>query len=167
MNTFSVLLWVELHPCKFICWSPNPQNLSFWSYLYQVLTEVIELRWGYQFAEKGPWGQSYGYVGSHVRMWELDHKEDWVPKNWYFQMMVLEKTLESPLDCKETQPVHPKENQSWTFTGRTDDEAETPVLWPPDRRVDSFGKTLMLGKAEGRKIKGNRGEDGWMASLTQ
>ena len=65
---------------------------------------------------------------------ELDHKESWAPKNWWFWTVVLEKTLESPLDCKEIQPVHPKGNQSWTFIGRTDVEAETPILWPPDAK---------------------------------
>ena len=65
-------------------------------------------------------------------MWELDYKENWVPKNWCFSTVVLEKTLESPLDCKEIQPVHPKGNQFWIFIGRTDVEAETPILWPPD-----------------------------------
>ena len=80
-------------------------------------------------------------------MWELDYKESWVPENWCFWTVVLEKTLESPLDSKEIQPVHPKGNQSWIFIGKTDVEAETPVLWPPD---DSFEKTLMVGKIEGR-----------------
>ena len=70
------------------------------------------------------------FSSSHVWMWELDHKESWVPKNWCFWTVVLEKTLESPLDCKEIQPVHPKGDQSWWFTGRTDAETEAPVLWP-------------------------------------
>ena len=85
-------------------------------------------------------------------MWELDYKESWVLKNWYFWTMVLEKTLESPLDCKEIQPVHPKGDQSWIFIGRTDAEAETPILgmW----RTDSFEKTLMLGKIEGGRRRG-------------
>ena len=73
-------------------------------------------------------------------MWELDHKESWVPKNWCFWAVVLEKTLESPLDCKEIQPIHPKGNQSWMFTGRTDAEAETPILWPPDANNWLLGK---------------------------
>ena len=71
-------------------------------------------------------------TSSHVCMWELDHKESWVPKNWCFWIVVLDKTLESPLDCKEIQPVHPKGNQFWILIGRTDAEAETPILWPPD-----------------------------------
>ena len=79
-------------------------------------------------------------------MWELDHKESWAPKNWCFWPVVLEKTLESPLDCKESQPVHPKGNQSWIFTGRTDAEAETPVLWPPDAKNWLIGKDPDAGK---------------------
>ena len=86
----------------------------------------------YYFADKGPSNQSYSFSSVHVWMWELDHKEGWVLKNWCFWTMVLEKTLESPLDCKEIQPVHPKGNQSWIFIGRTDAEAEAPVLWPSD-----------------------------------
>ena len=81
------------------------------------------------FADKGPSSQSFSSI--HVWMWELDYKESWVQKNWYFQTVVLEKTLESPLDSKELKPVHPKGNQPWIFTGKTDAEAETPILWPP------------------------------------
>ena len=84
-------------------------------------------------------------------MWDLDYKEGRVPKNWCFWTVVLDKTLESPLDCKEIKPVHPKGNQHWIVIGRTDAEAETPVLWPPDWRADSLEKTLMLGKIEGRR----------------
>ena len=75
---------------------------------------------------------SYGFSSSHVWMWELDHKESWVQKNWCVWTVVLEKTLENPLDCKEIQPVNPKENQSWMFIGRTDAETEAPILWPHD-----------------------------------
>ena len=84
-------------------------------------------------------------------MWELDHKESWALKNWCFETVVLEKTLESPWDCKEIEPVHPKGNQSWIFIGRTDAEAETPILWPSDAKTDSLEKTLMMGKIEGRR----------------
>ena len=87
-------------------------------------------------------------------MWELDYKESWVWKNWCFWSVVLEKTLESPLDCKEIQLVHPKGNQSSMFIGRTDVEAETPILWSPMWRADPLEKTLMLGKIEGRKRRG-------------
>ena len=84
------------------------------------------------FINRGPSSQSYGFSSSHLWMWELDHKESWAPKNWCFWTVVLKKTLESPLDCKKIQPVHPKGNQSWIFIGRTDAEAETPILWLPD-----------------------------------
>ena len=92
------------------------------------------------FANKGPTSQSYGFPSSHVWMWELDYKESWMLKNWCFWTVVLEKTLESPLDCKEIQSVHPKGNQSWIFIGSTDGEAETPILWPPDV------KNLLIGR---------------------
>ena len=103
-------------------------------------------------AKKGPSSQSYGFSSSHVWMWELDNKEDRAPKNWCFWVVVLEKTLESPLDCWEIKPVHPKRNQSWIFIGRTDAEAEASVLWPPDTK-SRLEKTLMLGKIEGRKSR--------------
>ena len=88
----------------------------------------------YYFANKGLSSQSYGFSSGHVWMWELDCEESWAPKVWCFWTVVLEKTLESPLDYKEIQPVHPKGDQSWVFIGRTDAEAETPVLWPPDAK---------------------------------
>ena len=88
----------------------------------------------YHFADKGPHSQSNGFSSSHLPMWELVLKEDWTLKNWCFQILVLEKTLESPLDCKKIQPVHSKGDQSWIFIGRTDAEAEVPILWPPDMK---------------------------------
>ena len=94
----------------------------------------------YYFTNKGLSSQSYGLSSSKVWMWELDYKESGAPKNWCFWTVVLEKTLESPLDCKEIQPVNPKEDQSWIIIGRTDAEAETPILWPPD------GKNWLTGK---------------------
>ena len=96
-------------------------------------------------------------------MWELDYKESWAPKNWCFWTVVFEKTVESPLDCKEIQPVHPKGNQSWMFTGRTDVEAETPILWPPDAKNWLIWKDLMLGW--GQEEKGTTEDE--MASPTQ
>ena len=90
----------------------------------------------------------------HVWMWELDHKESWVQKNWCFWTVVLEKTLESPLDCKEIKPVNPKGNQSWNFIGRTDDEDETPYFGYLMWRTDSLEKTLKLGKIESRRRRG-------------
>ena len=94
------------------------------------LDSILKSR--HHFANKGPSSQSYGFSSSHVWIWQLAYKESWAPKNWCFWSVVLQKTLESPLDCKEVQPVHPKGNQSWIFIGRTDAEAETPILWPPD-----------------------------------
>ena len=98
-------------------------------------------------------------------MWELDHKEGWALKNWCFWTVVLEKTLESPLDCKEIQPVHPKGNQSWIFIGRTDAETEIPILWPPVPRTSSLEKTLMLGMIEDRRRRGQQRMT-WLDSIT-
>jgi len=108
----------------------------------------------HHFADKGPYSQSYVFSSSHVQMWELDHTEGWAPKNWCFLIVVLEKTLESPLDCKEIKPVNPKGDQPWIFIRRTDAEAEAPILWPPAERADSLEKTLMLGKIEGKRRRG-------------
>ena len=96
----------------------------------------------------------YGFSSSHVWMWELNCEEGWVPKNWCFWTVVLEKTLESPLDCKEIQPVHPKGNQSWVFTGRTDVEAETPIFWPPDAKSWLIWKDPDAGKDWRQEEKG-------------
>ena len=104
-------------------------------------------------ADKGPYSQSY-FSSGHVWMWELDNKESWVPSNWCFWTAVLEKTLESPLDCKEIQPVHPKGNQSWIFIGRTDADAETPILWPPDAKNWLIGKDPDAGKDWRQEEKG-------------
>ena len=98
------------------------------------------------FVNKGPPSQDYGFSSGHVWMWELDYKEDWAQKSWCFWTVVLEKTLESPLDCKEIQPVHPKGDQSWVFIGRTDVEAETPILWPPDDKSWLIWKNPDAGK---------------------
>ena len=116
----------------------------------------------HRFANKGPFSQSYGFSSSVVWMWELDHKESWVRKNWCFQIVVLKKTLESPLDSKESKPVNPRGNQSWTFVGRTDAEAKASFDHPM-RRADSLEKTLMLGKIEGGRRRGRQR----MASPTQ
>ena len=99
--------------------------------------------------------QGYGFSSGHVWMWELDYKESWVPKNWCFWTVVLEKIIESPLDCKEIQPVHPKGNRSWVFIGRTDVEAESPVLWPPDTKGWLIGKDPDAGKDWGQEEKGD------------
>ena len=107
-------------------------------------------------ADKSPSSQSYGFSNSYVWMWELDHKESWVPKSWCFWSVVLEKTLESPLDCEEIKLASPKGNQSWIFIGRTDAEAEAPNLWPPDAKNWLIGKTVKLGTIEDRKRRGRQ-----------
>ena len=115
------------------------------------------------FANKGPSSQGYGFSSSPVWMWEMDCEESWVPKNWCFWTVVLEKILESPLDCKEIQPVHPKGNQSWIFIGRTDAEAETPILWPPDVKNWLIGKDPDAGKDWRQYEKGTTEDEmvGW------
>ena len=106
------------------------------------------------FAGKDLSSQSYGFSNSQVWMWELDYKESWVLKNWCFWTVVLEKTLESPLDCKEIKPVNPKGNQSWIFFGRTDAELKLQYFGHLMQKTDSLKKTLMLGKIEGRRRRG-------------
>ena len=100
--------------------------------IYSVMASHIAV--SNPYVSKGLSSQSYGFSISHVWMWELDYKENWALKNWYFWTVALEKTLESPLDCQEIQPVHPKGDQSWVFIGRTNAEAETPILWQPDAK---------------------------------
>ena len=119
--------------------------LAPWKESYDQHRQHIKKQRHY-FANKGPSSQSYGFSSRHVWMWELDYKESWALKNWCFWTMVLEKTLESPVDCKEIKPVHPKGNQSWIFIGRTDDKVETPILWPPSVKNWLIGKGPDAGK---------------------
>ena len=121
------------------------KTLGPWKKSYDQTRQHIKKQRHY-FANKGPSNQSYGFSSSHVWMWELDHKESWALNNWCFWTVVLGKTLESPLDCKEIKPVHPKGNQSWIFIGRTDAEAEAPVLWPTDVKNWLTGKDFEAGK---------------------
>ena len=100
------------------------------------LDSVLQKR--HHFADKGPYSQNYGFSSRYVLIWELDHEEDWTPKNWCFRTVVLEKTLDSPLNCKEIKPVNPKGNQPWKFIGGTD--AEAPILWPSDPKSQHIGK---------------------------
>ena len=120
------------------------------------------------FANKGLSSQGYGFSSSHVWMWELDCKERWAPKNWCFWIVVLEKTLQSPLDYREIQPVHPKGNQSWIFIGGTDAEAETSILWPPDVKNWLIGKDPVAGKDWRWEEKGLREDEmvGWHHGLS-
>ena len=119
------------------------------------------------YVNKCPCSQGYGFSSGHVCTWELDYKEIWVPKNWRFWKLVLEKTVECPSDCKEMQPVHPKGNQSWMFTGRTNAEAETPILWPPDAKSWLIWKDPDLGKDWGQEEKGMTEDEmvGWRHQL--
>ena len=116
----------------------------------------------HHFAHKGLHSQSDCFSSSHVWMWELDHKEGWASKNWCFQIMVMEKTLESPLDSKEIKLVNPKGNQLWIFSGRTDTEARAPIHW--SQELTHWKKTLMLGKIEGKRRRGRQGVR-WLESI--
>ena len=150
---------ISLHShqqCKWVPFSPHPlQHLLLVG--RKVMTNLDSiLKSRHYFANKDPSGQGYGFSSGHVWMWELDCEKSWVPKNWCFWTMVLEKTLESSLDCKEIQPVHLEGDQSWVFIGRTDDEAETPVLWPAHVKSWLIWKTLMLGGIGGRRRRGRQ-----------
>ena len=129
--------------------------LAPWKKSYDQPRQHIKKQRHY-FANKGPASQSYGFSSSHVWIWKLDYKESWAPKNWCFWTVVLEKTLGSPLDYKEIQPVHPKRDQSWIFIERTDAEAKMKLQYFAHlmQRTDSFEKTLMLGKSEGWRRRG-------------
>ena len=146
--------------------------LAPWKKSYDQPRQHIK-RQRYYFANKVPSSQGYGFSSSHdvwmwgCWMWELDYKESSAPNNWCFWTVVLEKTLESPLDCKEIQPVHSKGNQSWMFIGRTDVEAETPIFWLPDAKNWLMEKTLILGKTEGGRRRGRQRMRCWMASPTR
>ena len=113
--------------------------LAPWKKSYDKSIQHIKKQRHY-FADKGPSSQSYGFSSSPTWMWELDYKESWTVKNWCFWTVVLEKTLESPLDCRAIKPVSPKGNQSWIVFGRTDAEAEAPILWPSDAKSQLIGK---------------------------
>ena len=132
-----------------------------WKESYDQPRQHIQKQRHY-FANKGPSSQGYGFSSGYVWMWELDCEESWAPKNWCFWTVVLEKTLESPLDCKEIQPIHPKGDQTWIITGRTGSEAETPILWPPDVKSWLIWKDPDAGKIEGRRRK----RMGWLDGIT-
>ena len=119
--------------------------LAPWKKRYDQHRQYIKKQRHY-FTHKSPSSQGYGFSSNHIWMWELGYKESWVSKNWCFWTVVLEKTLESPLDSKEIQPVHPKGDQSWIFIGRTDAEAETPILWSPDVKNQLIWKDPDAGK---------------------
>ena len=138
--------------------------LTPWKKSYDQTRQHIKKQRHY-FADKGPSMnlQSYGFSSGYVWMWQLDHKEGWAPKNWCFLTVVLEKTLESPLDCKEIKPVNPKGNHSWIFIGKTDAEAEAPILWPPDVKTWLVGKDPDAGQDRRQEVKGATEDEmvGW------
>ena len=130
----------------------------FWGFGY-----VHHWKQRHYFANKGSSSQGCGFSCGHVWMWELDCEEGWAPKNWCFWTVVLEKTLESPVDCKEIQPVHSEGDQPWDFFGRTDAKAETPVLWPPHAKSWLTGKDPDAGRNCGQEKKGTTEDEmaGW------
>ena len=147
----------------------QPGNLKMnapWKKSYDKPRQHIK-KLRHHFANKGPYNQSYGFSSSHVRMWELGHKKGWALKNWCFWTVVLEKILESPLDCREIQSVHPKGNQSWIFIRRTNAEAETPIICPPDVKNWLLGKDPDAGKDWKQKEKGMKEDEmvGWHTQL--
>ena len=120
-------------------------------------------------ANTGPSSESYGFSSSYIWMWELDYRENWAPKNWCFWTVLLEKTLESPLDCKEIQPGHPKGNQSWIFIVMTDAEAEASILWPPNVKNGLIKKYPDAGKDWKQEEKGMTEDEivGWHHQLDE
>ena len=148
---------VETNPLQCSCLENPRDGGAWWAAVYGVTQSRTRLKrlsssrqhikkQRHYFVNKGLSGQGYGFSSGQVWMWELDYKESWAPKKWCFWTVVLEKTLASPLDCKEIQPVHPKGNQSWIFIGRTDAEAETPILWPLDAKNWLIWKDPDAGK---------------------
>ena len=146
----------------------NLKTLALCKKSYDQLRQHIKKQRHY-FVNKGPSSQSYGFSNSHVWMWELDYKESWALKNWCFWTMVLEKTLENPLDCKKIQPVYPKGNQSWIFIERTDTEAEILILWPPDAKNWLIWKNPDAGKDWRQEEKGMTEDQmvGWYHRLNR
>ena len=159
----SDFIWGGLqNHCRWWLQPWNEKTLAPWKESYHQPRQHIKKQRHY-FTIRDPSSQGYGISSGHVWMWELDYKESWALKNWCF---LLEKILESPLDCKEIQPVHTKGNQSWIFIGRTDAEAETPILWPPDAKSWLIWKDPDAGKDWKREEKGMTEEiAGWHHQL--
>ena len=159
------LFWGLENHCRWWLQPWNNKTLTPWKKSYDHPRQHIKKQRHY-FDNKDPYSQSYGFSNSHVWMWELDHKECCVPKNWCFQSVVMEKTLESPLDCKEIKSVNPEGNQPWIFIGRTDVEAETPILCPPDVKSRLFiGKDPNAGKDWRQRRRGQQ-RMRWLDSIT-
>ena len=136
-----------------------------WKESYDTPRQCIKKQ-SFHLADKGPYSQTHGFSSSHVQMWDLDHKEGWVPKIWCFWIVVLEKTLESPLDSKEVKLVCPKESQPWIFIGTTILKLKLQYFWPVDEKSQLTGKDSDAGQDWGKEVKqGDRGWDDWMASV--
>ena len=135
---------------------------AHWKESYDQPRQHIKKQRHY-FGNKGLSSQGYGFSSTHVQMWELDHKEGWTLKNWCFWIVVLEKILVSPLDCREIKAVNPKGNQPWISIGKTDAEAKAPILWPPDGKVQLFGKDPDAGKDWRQRRRGTPEDEmvGW------
>ena len=145
-------LGLQYH-CRWWLQPWNQKTLASWKKRYDQLRQHIKKQRHY-LANKGPSRQSYAFSSSYVWMWALVYKESWAQKNWCFWTVVLEKTRESPLDCKEIKPVHPKGKKPWIYIGRTNAEAETPILWLPDEKSWLIWKDPDPGKTEGRRRRG-------------
>ena len=145
------LFWGAPKPLQMVTAAMKLRHLLLGRKAMTNLDSILKSR---GITNKGPPSQTYGFSSSHVWMWDLDYKESWAPKNWCFWTVVLEKTLKSPLHCKEIQLVHPKGDQSWIFIGRTDAEAETLILWPPDGKNQLTGKDLYSGQDWRQEEKG-------------
>ena len=150
---WETLFWGTPKSLQMVTAAMKLKDTSSWKKSYDKPRQHIKKQRHY-FANKRLSSQSYGFSSSHVWMWKLYHKEGWALKNWCFWTVVLEKTLENPLDCKEIKPVNPKGNQSWLFIGRTDAEAEAPILWPPDVKNWLIGKDPDAGQDRRQEEKG-------------
>ena len=150
-HTIVVHIIIQKHGCWRIIYTHHAGIRLQHDFLWPMTCGKTEAQRGWGL-NKDPYSQSYGFPSSQVQLWELNHKEGWVRKNWCFWTIVLEKSLESPLNCNKIKPVNPKGNQSWIFTGRTD--AETPILWPPDAKSWLTGKDPDAGKDWRQEEKG-------------
>ena len=162
-NSERLLFWLQNH-CRWWLQPWNLKTLTPWKESYDQLRQNIKKQRHY-FVNKGPSSQGYGFSSGHVWIWQLDYKESWVQKNWCFWTVVLEKTLESPLDCKKIQLVHPKENQSWIFKEGLMLKLKLQYFDHLMLRTDSFEKTLMLGMIEGRRRRGQH-RMRWLDGIT-
>ena len=157
-------LWLQNHQCGQWLQPWNWKTFASRKKSFDRPRQCIKKQRHY-FAYKHPYSQSYGFSSSHVWVWELDNKKCWAPKNWCFWTVMLEKTLESPLNCKEIKQVNPEGNQSWIFIGRTDAEAEIPKLWPPDMKSWLIGKYPDAGQNWREEEKGKT-EDEMVGDIT-